>query len=102
MKHKTILSIEEKNKKIEFLRKQCKGAIIGDYRNILASIYEKIKTISKSNDGICHIILLQKECLASTKHKENVLFDYCLDLEQLGYIQIDDDTQIRIIKELDF
>lgn len=102
MDHKSVLLPNEKMKKLELLRKQRDGRIIGVYRNILADIYEKIEKISVDNNGICSSELLQKMYLPYTSHKKNVILDYCLDLEQLGYIQIMDSGEIIIISDLDF
>ncbi len=102
MDHKVILPLDEKGRKIRLLRKQRDGIIIGSYRNILADIYQKINNACVDNNGSCFVALLQDMYFASTSHKKNVILDYCLDLEQLGYIQINDCGKIIIIKEIDF
>lgn len=42
MKHKINLPLTEIEKRIDFLKKQRDGLIIGDYRNSLAQIFETI------------------------------------------------------------
>lgn len=102
MDHKVVLSLNEKNKRIAFLKKQRDGKVIGQYRNILADIYKKITKVSADNNGICLIESLQEMFLPSTNHEKNVILDYCLDLEQLGYIQMKENGEINIIREMDF
>lgn len=102
MDHKVVLSLDEKNKKLELLRKQRDGKVIGNYRNILADIYMKIAKASVNNNGICLVESLQEMYSPCTNHKKNVILDYCLDLEQLSYIQIKENGEITVIRELDF
>lgn len=102
MNHKTLLSNEEKNQKIQLLRKQRDGLIIGSYRNILADLFVKIKDIINRNENECLLNTLQEKCFAKDDHEKNIIIDYCLDLEQLGYIRIESDRRIIIIKEIDF
>lgn len=99
MKHKPTLSFEEKTNKIDFLRKQRDGFIIGDYRNILAQIYIIIKNATYESFSLDK---LYQANFVDTSHNKNVILDYCLDLEQLGYIKVDNNGEIEIIKELDF
>ena len=101
MKHKVNLTFEEKMNKIDFLRKQRDGFIIGDYRNILAQIYNKIKN-TKNNDDTFSLDNLYQTNFSNISHNNNIILDYCLDLEQLGYIKVDENGGIEVIKELDF
>ena len=102
MNQKKTLSDEEKLKKIHLLRKQRDGLIIGSYRNILANLFLKIKDIISENENNCLINTLQEKCFAKDEHEKNIIIDYCLDLEQLGYISIGSNQRIMIIKDLDF
>lgn len=102
MKHKKIITDEEKFKKIRLLRKQRDGLIIGSYRNILADLFAKIEDIFNEAENKCLISEVQKKCMAKDCHEKNIIIDYCLDLEQLGYISIGSDQKISIIKDIDF
>ena len=68
MNHKTLLSNEEKIQKIQLLRKQRDGLIIGSYRNILADLFVKIKDI---------IIKQSKRILPSC-----VVYSYIINIQQ--------------------
>lgn len=70
MNHKVNLSTNEKNVKIDLLRKQRDGAIIGSYRNILAEIYKNIKEASIINNGTCFVKSLLAMYMPSTQHKK--------------------------------
>lgn len=102
MNHKKSLSNKEKTQKIQLLRKQRDGLIIGSYRNTLANLFLKIKDIISDNKKECLIITLQEKCFAKNEHEKNIIIDYCLDLEQLGYISIGSDQRIIITKDIDF
>ena len=93
---KPELKEKEKIEKISFLRKQRDGLIIGTYRNALASTYREIEA-----RGTCCITATCKE-LGITDHEKNLLKDYCLDLEQLGYIKINEAGDVFVIQPLDF
>lgn len=105
MNHKPILSSEEKSYKIAWLRKQRDGLIIGSYRNKLSIAYKRIEYFSSQFDQDCTISnILDFYCFNNTHFRQSFL-DYCLDLEQLGYIKITKchkDYVIKILKELDF
>lgn len=100
MKHKVNLTFEEKMNKIDFLRKQRDGFIIGDYRNILAQIYKTIK--NTTYDDTFSLDKLYQTDFSNISNNKNIILDYCLDLEQLGYIKVDENGEIEVIKELDF
>ena len=100
MNHKKILSPEEKRQKVGMLRKQRDGLIIGNYRNILVDLFVKIR--EALTDDECLLYIIQEKCFAKTDHQKNIIIDYCLDLEQLGYIHIKEDGRISLTKELDF
>ena len=102
MEYKILLNDEEKYRKIQFLKKQRDGLIIGSYRNILADLYTKIKIITETNNIECSVSMLQKYCHTKNQHEKNLIMDYCLDLVQLGYINIEKNEKIEILKELDF
>ncbi len=102
MNHKKILSSEEKLQKLQLLKKQRDGLIIGNYRNILANLFVKIKETISENKNECSLSMLQTNCCAKTDHEKNVIVDYCLDLEQLGYICIENNQKIIIVKDIDF
>ena len=100
MNHNECLLEEEKNKIINLLRKQRKGRIIGSYGGLLADVYKKILEISE-NKGKCCLEDLQADQCIHSNHMKNVLATYCANLEQLGYIKIDN-GEIIILKEIDF
>ena len=100
MKHKVNLTFEEKMNKIDFLRKQRDGFIIGDYRNILAQIYKTIK--NTTYEDAFSLDKLYQTNFSNISNNKNIILDYCLDLEQLGYIKVEENGKIEIIKELDF
>ena len=102
LKHKKKLSLNELNKKTTFLRKQREGLIIGTYRNTLADIYKSIEALYNGNSEKCELDELFTICLANSRHEKNVILDYCLDLEQLGYIKIMENNKILICKIIDF
>lgn len=102
MNYKKSLSEEEKIQKIQLLRKQRDGLIIGSYRNILADLFVKIKDIINRNENKCLVSTVQEKCFAKDNHEKNIIIDYCLDLEQLGYISIENNQKITIIKDIDF
>lgn len=102
MNHKTPLSADEKFAKIEFLRKQRNGLIIGSYRNMLAELYEEIESLCKKQDISCTLENLCELKASPSPHDKNLILDRCLDLEQLGYIAIYDTGIISIVKKIDF
>lgn len=102
MNHKKSLSSRERMKIIGFLRKQRDGLIIGEYRSLLVTIYKKIAKIINQNNGVCTISDLFDLSETKTMHERNVVIDRCMDLEQLGYIRIQNDETIDIQQELDF
>lgn len=102
MNHKNKLSLNELNEKITFLRKQRKGLIIGTYRNTLADIYNSIESLCSHNSSKCDLNELFTVCLANSNHEKNLILDYCLDLEQLGYITITENNEIVLCKTIDF
>ena len=97
MKHKERLSKDEKRDKIDYLKKQRDGLIIGEYRNILAQIYGTIK--KPAYDTLDKLYQVYR---AESEHDKNVILDYCLDLEQLGYVKIKYTGHLQLLKELDF
>ena len=102
MKHKGKIDSNSRDEIISFLKKQRDGLIIGSYRNILADLYEKVLLCCKQNNGVCNISNLIEMNGQQNKHLENVTIDFCLDLEQLGYININDNDTIEIKHCLDF
>lgn len=90
----------ETEEKITFLRKQRDGLVIGTYRNTLADVYKAI-TKSLLSNSVCNILLFCEEH-GTTMHEKNLLKHYCLELEQLRYIQISESGNILITKPLDF
>ena len=102
MNHKATLTEDEIIKKIELLKKQRDGLIIGSYRSILADLYNNIKSVKDTIGNECFLSMLQKKYSSNNEHQKNVILDCCLDLEQLGYIQIEDNERILIKKDLDF
>ena len=100
IKLKPKLTVGEREDKIAFLRKQRDGAVIGTYRNTLADVY---KTIAESlvAHSVCGLVSFCEEH-GTTEHEKNLLKDYCLELEQLQYIQIDELGNVLITKALDF
>lgn len=91
---------EERLAKISFLRKQRDGLIIGTYRNVLAIAYREIEKALLGR-GTCCVTSFCKEH-GATDHEKNILKDYCLDLEQLGYIKINETGDVFVIQPLDF
>lgn len=103
MDHKKSLNSEELNQKLQFLKKQRDGLIIGDYRNILSNLYSTITSIINTNENIyCSVDMIYEKYYAKNNHEKNIIIDYCLDLEQLGYICIDNYGKVFILKKLDF
>ena len=91
---------EEITAKITFLRKQRDGLVIGTYRNTLVNAYREIEK-ELSGQGVCCVVSFCEEH-GTTDHGKNLLKDYCLDLEQLRYIKIDETGNIFVTKSLDF
>lgn len=101
MEHKKFLSNQEKQQKIQLLKKQRDGLVIGSYGNTLAELYNKINSIISENNQ-CSIKMIHDNFSIINAHEKNIIIDYCLDLEQLGYITINDNEQIQILKKIDF
>lgn len=97
------LSEHQKAEKIEWLKKQRDGYIVGDYRNILCHVYQKIKSISM-NDGCCTLEdLVKKDSIYY--RTEAQLLEYCDMLKRLDYIDIcnyADKIALTILKPIDF
>ena len=97
------LSEDQKIAKIEWLKKQLDGYIIGDYRNILYHVYQEIKSIS-INDGYCTLQNLIKEDSIYYRTEAQVV-ELCDMLNALGYIDIcyhTDRMTFSILKPIDF
>lgn len=89
---------------IVWLRKQRDGLIIGDYRNILYDLYQRISEISSNSTKTCYLKELIDEKSNYYKN-ENQLLELCEKLYELGYIKIcklTHDITITITKEIDF
>ncbi len=91
----------ERFKTIDWLRKQRDGLIIGDYRNMLYDMYQKILMLSMSSE----------QCFLSDIYKTNAdkytiqhTLDLCNMLKSLGYIEFLDTTDpiVDILKPIDF
>ena len=98
------MSNQEKNETINWLIKQRDGLIIGDYRNILYNLYQKINSLSSSKNQQCYL-----KDIIDTKSlyykNENQLLELCETLKELGYIEISYTTNnitITILKTIDF
>lgn len=109
MKHKKQLTEDEIREKVAYLRDQQNGLIEGKYSQYLVNIYEFLKReCDYSEDGTCNPYPWQVNDAAypgEYKQNSHVGFEYCRDLEQLGYISISGsgaDKKIRITKKLDF
>lgn len=89
--------------KIIWLKKQRKGAIIGDFRNCLYSVYEHIRvSCSESDIQSC----VYEDIFSGTKIAGVYNpFDYCLELCSLGYVEIqlaDSLHILSVLKAIDF
>ena len=89
--------------KIIWLKKQQKGVIIGNFRNCLCSVYERIRaSCSESNTQSCvYEDVFSRMKIAGVYNP----FDYCLELYGLGYIEIqlvNSRYILSILKEIDF
>lgn len=97
------LSEQQKSKKIEWLKKQRDGYIVGDYRNILCHVYQNIKSISM-NSGCCTLQDLVKKDSIYYRTEAQVL-EYCEMLKGLDYINIcnhANNITFTILKPIDF
>lgn len=105
---KKVLTQEQIAEKLDYLRKQRDGLIVGDYRNYLYNLYMSLKErCSETEDGSCNpypwqmLVALDRDDL----YKSNLVYTYCDDLEALGYIRTQGygkDKKIFIIKDIDF
>lgn len=105
---KKVLTQEQIAEKLDYLRKQRDGLIVGDYRNYLYNLYMSLKErCSETEDGSCNpypwqiLVALDRDDL----YKSNLVYTYCDDLEALGYIRMQGygkDKKIFIIKDIDF
>ncbi len=105
---KKVLTQEQIAEKLDYLRKQRDGLIVGDYRNYLYNLYMYLKErCSETEDGSCNpypwqmLVALGRDDL----HKSYLGYTYCDDLEALGYIKMQGngkDKKIFIIKDIDF
>lgn len=88
---KKVLTQEQIDKKLEYLRQQRDDFIVGDYRNYLYKLYMSLKECcAESEDGSCNpypwqmLVALGRDDL----HKSHLGYTYCDDLEALGYIKM--------------
>lgn len=94
--------------KIEWLKKQRDGLIIGDYRNCLYNVYERLNSkCANSPDNTCVIDARSLTTCISEDDAipPNAIIDYCNELECLGYIEYSYSEPIiiaKIIKDIDF
>ena len=108
MLKKKVLTQEQIAEKLNHLRKQRDGLIIGEYRNYLYKLYMYLKErCAETEDGSCNpypwqmLVTLGRDDL----HKSYLGYTYCDDLEALGYIKIQGygkDKKIFITKDIDF
>ena len=89
--------------KIVWLKMQRQGVIIGNFRNCLCLVYEHIRiSCSKSEAQSC----VYEDMFSSTTIPGIYNpFDYCLELYNLGYIEIQVVNSLHILsilKEIDF
>lgn len=94
---------QNKSEIITWLRKQRDGFIVGDYRNILYNLYQKISLVLSSQET-CNLNSLIDINSIYYRNK-NQLLEFCEDLRNLGYININytsNDIVITINKEIDF
>lgn len=93
-------SFQKKDETISFLIKQRDGLIVGDYRNILFNIYNRIKNACPHTSQ-CSIY----DLFRCDSHEMRVFLDYCYDLEHLGYLKIEhagSDIYLSPIQEINF
>ena len=107
--NEVIQSMKPKQKaytlSVDFLKKQKNGLIIGEYRNILYSIYQSIQSISNNSNNKCILLSDIFEKQTGNFVPIGVLLSYCEDLEELGYISIqkeNNDYKLVIKKDIDF
>lgn len=89
---KKVLTQEQIDKKLEYLRQQRNGLIVGDYRNYLYKLYMYLKErCTETEDDSCNpypwqmLVAIGRNDL----HKPYLLvYEYCNDLETLGYIKM--------------
>ena len=108
MPKKKILTEEQITEKVEYLRKQRDGLVVGNYRNYLYKLYMYLKErCDESEDSCCNpypwqmLVALGRDDL----HKSYLGYEYCDDLEALGYIRMagyGKNKKIYITKEIDF
>ena len=98
------ISKEDIIKAVSWLKKQRDGVIIGDYRNTLYHLYQKIYDISPEPTQTCSL----KDLLDETSvyyRNENQLLELCHVLQKLGYIEmhnLTNDIKISVLKPIDF
>lgn len=108
MRKKKILTEQQIVEKVEYLRNQRDGITEGVYRNYLANLYMFLKErCDQSGAGYCNPY--PSELLAaigrSDLYKSYLGYEYCDDLEALGYIRMEGygkEKKIYVIKPLDF
>ena len=108
MPKKKILTDEQIAEKVDYLRKQRDGLIVGNYRNYLYKLYMYLKKrCAEGADGSCNPYPWQmlKALGRDDLHKSFLGYEYCDDLEALGYIRMEGygkEKKIFVTKELDF
>ena len=93
----------EINNTITWLKKQRDGLIVGDYRNILYNLYQKI--LSQSTSAPPCILNNLVDTVSLYYRNEYQILEFCKALEELGYIEIcesSDELAITILKPIDF
>ena len=97
------LSIIQKAKFIEWLKKQRDGYIVGEYRNVLYYVYQEIKTISTNHVKCTLQDLIKKDSIYY--RTEAQVLEICDMLNELGYISVCNNTNeitFTTIKPIDF
>lgn len=103
MKYPGNYSELSNTQKIIWLKKQRKGVIIGNFRNCLYSVYEHIRASSSESDtqSCVYEVVFSSIKIAGVYNP----FDYCIELCNLGYIEIQLTNSLHILsilKEIDF
>lgn len=108
MTKKKVLTEQQIAEKVEHLRKQRDGIIVGNYREYLYNLYGYLKASCEgSKERYCNPY--PRELLMAIGrtdlYNSYLGYKYCDDLEALGYIKTEGygkNKKIYITKEIDF